>query len=210
MTEFSTANQITEVLNNLKEYVKVPIGISNKHIHLKEKDFNKLFPGEKLTIKKYLNQPGEFASEQTVTVVGPKGELSNVRILGPLRKESQVELALTDARKIGLNIPIRLSGDIEDTPSVILKSSKGEVCLSQGVIAAKRHIHISEADADLLKLKSGQVVSVKISSEHRSLIFEECIIRVGKNFKLEMHIDTDEANAVGATPMSFGKIICTD
>lgn len=199
--------QIGAIISNLTEYVNVPVGISNKHIHLTEADFRQLFPGEEMTIKKMLNQPGEFASNQVVTVVGPRGELNNVRILGPYRSHSQVELAMTDARKIGLQLPVRLSGDTAGTPGVLLKSAKGQVQLSEGAIVAKRHIHMSEEDAALLKLKAGDAVNVRLQTEERSLVFEEVLIRIGKDFNLEMHIDTDEANAAGATPKTTGKII---
>ncbi|PAD88058.1 propanediol utilization protein [Niallia circulans] len=205
------SNQLKEsvesILNNLRTAVKIPIGISNKHIHLTKEDFQKLFPNQEMTMLKPLKQPGEFASNQTVTVIGPKGNLENVRILGPYRKQSQIELAITDARKIGMKLPIRLSGDIENTPGVKLKSSFGECVLEKGAIIAKRHIHLSPVDAQLLKVSQGQCVAVRIDGQDRNMILDDCIIRIGDNFKLEMHIDTDEANAGNITPNSVATFL---
>lgn len=200
-------SRVAEVIGNLKAYVNVPIGTSNRHIHLTEQDFKKLFPYENLTIKKMLTQPGEYASEETLSVIGPKGELKNVRILGPFRKQSQVELSMTDARQIGLQVPIRMSGDIDNTPGVILKSKYGELELKEGAIVAKRHIHMTTRDAELLNLTGRESVSVEVKTDDRTLIFEECMLRVSDNFVFEMHIDTDEANAAGITSTTYGKII---
>jgi len=198
---------VEAILNNLRSAVKIPIGISNKHIHLTKEDFQKLFPNQEMTVLKPLKQPGEFASNQTVTVIGPKGNLENVRILGPYRKQSQIELAITDARKIGLKLPIRLSGDIENTPGIKLKSDFGECVLEKGAIIAKRHIHLSPVDAQLLSVKQGQKVAVRIDGNDRNIILDDCIIRIGDNFKLEMHIDTDEANAGNITPNSVATFL---
>lgn len=205
------SNQLKEsvesILNNLRTAVKIPIGISNKHIHLTKEDFQNLFPNQEMTMLKPLKQPGEFASNHTVTVIGPKGNLENVRILGPYRKQSQIELAITDARKIGMKLPIRLSGDIENTPGVKLKSEFGECLLEKGAIIAKRHIHLSPVDAQLLKVSQGQCVAVRIEGQERNMILDDCIIRIGDNFKLEMHIDTDEANAGNITPNSVATFL---
>lgn len=205
------ANDLTatvqQILGHLNEFIKIPVGISNKHMHLAEHDFQQLFPGECLTIKKTLNQPGEFAANQVVSVVGPKGKIDNIRILGPFRKQSQVELALTDARTLGLKVPIRLSGDLADTPAITLQTPKGQVMLSEGAIVAKRHIHMSPTDEALLRVENGESVAVELNSAERKTIFDDCIIRIGEKYKLEMHIDTDEANASGTTPQLFAKII---
>ncbi|MGX7024759.1 phosphate propanoyltransferase [Vagococcus hydrophili] len=173
---------------------KIPIGVSNHHIHLTQSDFDTLFPGQEMTVKVPLKQPGEFASNQTVTILGPKGEINNVRILGPCRKRSQVELSKTEARQIGVNVPIRMSGDLDGTPSVIVKTKEAQIEI-QGAIAAKRHIHMSEKDAEMLDVKKGQVVKVSVESEGRRTIFDDVIVRPDPKFVLEMHIDTDEANA---------------
>lgn len=200
MREQALEDVIGGILGNLRSAITIPIGISNRHIHLKKEDFEQLFPNQQLTVFKELNQPGEFASNQTVTAIGPKGAIDRIRILGPFRKQSQIELAITDARKIGLEIPIRLSGDIEGSPGIVLKSERGECILQNGAIIAKRHIHLSTADAKLLGLSQGQIVPVRVKGKHRNIIFEDCAIRIGENFKLEMHIDTDEANAGNITP----------
>ncbi|MBC1884540.1 phosphate propanoyltransferase [Listeria seeligeri] len=186
---------------------EIPIGVSNRHIHLTESDYNQLFPNEPIQVKKWLKQPGEFAAEQTLTVVSGKGELKSVRILGPLRKFSQVELSKTDVRMLGLQIPIRISGDIEGTPGIKLVSKTRELTLPKGVIVAKRHIHLPENVAAEYGVKQGDEVSVEVGSELRSLILHHCTIRVNNQFIPEMHIDTDEANAADIAGNAFAKII---
>ncbi|HCM90655.1 MULTISPECIES: phosphate propanoyltransferase [Vagococcus] len=173
---------------------KIPVGVSNHHIHLTQSDFETLFPGQEMTVKVPLKQPGEFASNQTVTIVGSKGEISNVRILGPCRKQSQVELSKTEARQIGVNVPIRMSGDLNGTPAVTVKTKDAQVEI-QGAIAAKRHIHMSNIDAQMLGVSKGQIVKVSVESEGRRTIFDDVVVRPDPKFVLEMHIDTDEANA---------------
>lgn len=196
---------VTDKLNVAE--TEIPIGVSNRHIHLTEKDYNQLFPDEPIQVKKWLKQPGEFAAEQTLTVVSDKGELQRVRILGPLRKFSQVELSKTDARMLGMKIPIRVSGDIEGTPSIKLVSKYGEVCLPKGAIIAKRHIHLPESVANEYGVKQGEEVSVLVGSEIRSVVLNHCTIRINNQFIPEMHIDTDEANAADIAGDSFAKII---
>ncbi|MGO2082858.1 phosphate propanoyltransferase [Vagococcus sp.] len=207
MKSKTEAKEVLSILANLKKYVKIPIGISNKHIHLSKKDFNLLFPNQSLNCLKELKQTGEFASDKVVTVIGPKGNLEKVRILGPFRQETQVELALTDTRQIGINAPIRMSGQLEGTPGVTLKSSFGEVELVRGAIVAKRHIHIPKEEAAFLNIKNNEIVKIKIETPERPLVFENCVVRVGENFVLEMHIDTDEANSAGIKSETFGKMI---
>lgn len=181
---------------------------SARHIHLTESDFKVLFGDDaSLTIKKYLSQPGQFASEQRVTVVGPKKELAGVSILGPFRNASQVELSATDARSIGLPIAIRESGMIEGTPGCKVVGPKGEIELSCGVIVAKRHIHATPEDAKELGVKDKEVVSVKVNTPERSLIFGDVVVRVSEKFALAMHIDTDESNAGNVVPGTMGEIV---
>ena len=176
---------------------KVGVGISNKHVHLNEADLATLFgAGHKLTVKKQLSQPGQFAAEEMVDVVGPKGTLKGIRILGPTRKESQVELAMTDARVIGLSLPIRESGVLEGSPGVKLIGPKGELDLAKGAIIALRHIHLSPSQAKDANLKDKDWVTVKTFGS-RPLIFEDVLIRSGDAHLSEMHIDTDEGNAAG-------------
>ena len=177
---------------------KVPVGLSNKHLHLKAADIETLFgAGHELTNKKDLVQPGQFACEEVVDIVGPKGTLKNVRVLGPARPETQVELSATDARAIGIKAPVRESGKVEGTPGCKLIGPCGEVELSEGVIIAMRHIHMLPEDAERLGVKDKQIVNVKIASPERSTIFGDVLVRVTPTSALAMHIDTDESNAAG-------------
>jgi len=176
---------------------KVSIGISNKHLHLSEADLAKLFgAGHKLTVKKELKQPGQFAAEEQVDVVGPKGTLKGLRVLGPCRKETQVELAMTDARVIGLNLPVRESGVLDGSPGVKLVGPAGEAVLTKGAIIALRHIHLSPAQAKEAGVSDKDWVTVKTYGT-RPVIFEEVLIRCGDAHLNEMHVDTDEGNAAG-------------
>ena len=173
---------------------------SARHVHVTQETLEKLFgAGYQLTVKKELSQPGQFASNEKVNVVGPKRELAGVSILGPCRKFNQVELAGTDARSIGVAAPIRESGDVAGSGACKLVGPNGEVELSEGVIVAKRHIHATPADAEALGVSDKEIVNVKVESEGRSLIFGDVIVRVSEKYALAMHIDTDESNACGAT-----------
>lgn len=186
----------------------VLVEISARHVHVSEKDLEILFgEGYKLTVKKELSQPGQFACEERVTVVGPKKELVGVSILGPCRKETQVELSLTDARSIGIKAPIRESGDIEGSAGCKLVGPKGEIELTKGVIAAKRHIHMTVADAEKYGISDKQIVSVKIPTAERSLVFDDVVARVSDSYALAMHIDTDEANAAAIPGSCTGVIL---
>ena len=186
---------------------KVEIGISNKHVHLSEADLAALFgAGYKLTVKKDLKQPGQYATEEQIDVVGPKGTIKNVRILGPTRKESQVELSQTDARGIGLTLPVRESGQLDGTPGMKLVGPAGEVELEKGGIIALRHIHLSPEQAAEAGVKDKDFVSVKTSGS-RPIIFEKVLIRAVKGFVREMHLDTDEANAAGIANDDLAEIL---
>lgn len=184
---------------------------SARHVHVTEEDLKTLF-GENasLTKKKDLSQPGQFACEERVTVVGPKKELANVSILGPCRKATQIELSATDARSIGIAAPIRESGDTVGSGACKLIGPAGEVECSDGVIVAKRHIHMTPADAEKFGVENGQVVSVKISTPERSAILGDTVVRVSDNYGLAMHIDTDESNAVGAGREQKGTIVSVE
>lgn len=181
---------------------------SARHIHVSEADLKVLF-GEnaKLTPKKDLSQPGQYACEERVTVVGPKKEIKGVSILGPVRKETQVELSATDARSIGLPIVIRESGQLEGTPGCKLVGPCGEVELTKGVIVAKRHIHATVKDAEELGVKDKDVVCVKVATPERSLVFGDVVVRVSDSYALAMHIDTDESNAGCVAPGTMGEIV---
>jgi putative phosphotransacetylase len=175
----------------------VPIGVSARHVHLSEEHIRILFgDGYSLNVLKDLSQPGQFAAQETVAVIGPKGQFEKVRILGPARKESQVEISKTDAFKLGIDPPVRESGHIEGTPGAILKGPAGEVVLERGVIIAARHIHFHTEDAARWGISDKQMLRVRVNGE-RPLIFEQVIARVSSQFALDMHIDTDEANAAG-------------
>ena len=188
---------------------QVVVEVSARHVHLSQQDLETLFgPGYELTVKKMLSQPGQYASEERVTVVGPKREIAGVSILGPVRKDTQVELSLTDARSIGVKAPVRESGDIAGSAGCKLIGPKGELEIKEGGIAAKRHIHATTADAARMGLSDKQIVSVEIpSADGRKLTFGDVVVRVSDSYALAMHIDTDESNAAAMTPNSLGTII---
>ncbi len=187
---------------------KFIVETSARHVHLCEKDIETLFgKGAALTHKKDLSQPGQFACEERVTVVGPKREIANVIVLGPARPSTQVELSLTDARTLGISAPVRESGDIAGTPGCKIVGPCGEVEITEGVIAAKRHVHMTPEDAEKFGVADKDVVSVKIDSNGRSLIFGDVVIRVKPTFALAMHIDTDESNAACAFGACYGEIV---
>ncbi len=187
---------------------EVLVEISARHLHVSEEHLEILFgKGYKLTPKKDLSQPGQFACEERVTVVGSKRELKGVSILGPCRKATQVELSLTDARSIGVSAPIRESGDVEGSGACKLIGPCGEVELTEGVIAAKRHIHMTPADAEKYGIVDTQVVSVKIDTDGRALVFGDVVTRVSPSYALAMHLDTDEANAAGIAGSCIGEIL---
>lgn len=198
MSQVVTAELVTDVIAKLRAR-PVPVGISNRHVHITEQDFNLLFPGQTLTEVKALYQPGHYAAEQAVDLVGPKGTIKNVRILGPYRKQSQVEISATNARELGVKAPIRNSGDLAGTPGIKLVSPYGEVTLSEGVIIAQRHIHMSPLDAAVFNVKNEQNVSVAVGNEPRRVILNDVSVRVDPSVILEMHLDTDEANCAGLT-----------
>lgn len=176
---------------------KVPVGVSNRHVHLSEKDLAILFgEGYQLTPMKDLSQTGQYAAEEQVTIVTKKNAIQNVRILGPVRKETQVEISRTDAFALGLKPPVRDSGSLENSAPITIVGPKGSVYIEQGVIIAMRHIHMSPRDAEQFGVKDKDIVSVKTEGE-RSVIFNNCLVRVRDDFVLEFHIDTDEANAAG-------------
>ncbi|MBR0462281.1 MAG: phosphate propanoyltransferase [Erysipelotrichaceae bacterium] len=186
---------------------KVLVETSARHVHVTDEHLEILFgKGHTLTNKKDLSQPGQFACEEKVTIVGPKGQLK-ASILGPTRKATQVELSLTDARTVGLTAEIRESGDIAGTSGCKLVGPEGEVDIEEGVIAAKRHIHLDPATAEKFGIENGQIVSIKVESEARSLTFGEVVARVSEKFLPAVHIDTDEANAAGLKGAVEGEII---
>ncbi len=189
---------------------QILVETSARHVHVTKETLEILFGKDAaLTKKKDLSQPGQYACEERVTVVGPKKSLANVSILGPCRGANQVELSATDARSIGLPIAIKESGDIAGTPGCKLIGPCGEVEIKEGVIVAKRHIHLVPETAEKLGVKNKDIVWVKIETPERKAVLGDVVIRVSENFADAMHIDTDESNAVGATPNLYGEILKT-
>ncbi len=200
---------IHSVIDDMRQR-PIPIGISNHHVHLCQKDMDRLFPGQELTVRKELKQPGQYAADQTLTLVGPKRSIENVRILGPVRSKTQIEISQTDARLMGIKAPIRLSGsgNLEKTPGMKLVSPHGEVELEQGVIIAMRHIHMSPLDALVYGVQHGENVTVELFGTSRRTVFKDVIIRMSSSMVLEMHIDTDEANAAEAdNPDMYARLL---
>lgn len=181
---------------------------SARHVHVTKETLAILFgEGHELTKKKDLSQPGQFACEERIDVVGPKKTLTGVSILGPVRPEDQVELSATDARSIGIAAPVRESADLEGTPGCKLVGPCGEVEIKQGVIVAKRHIHMTPADAEKFGVADKQIVWVRINTPERSAILGDVIVRVSEKYALAMHIDTDESNAVLGSREQYGEIV---
>ena len=182
---------------------------SARHVHVTQETLEKLFgEGYQLTVKKELSQPGQYASNERVTVVGPKKEIANVSILGPCRKLNQVELSATDARSIGIDAPIRESGDVAGSGACTLVGPAGKVELSEGVIVAKRHIHMTEKDAETFGVKNGEIVNVLVENGNgRKTIFGDTVIRVSNSYALAMHVDTDESNAAACARAQMDTIV---
>jgi len=186
---------------------KVPIGVSARHIHLMPEHVEALFgPGYRLKEWRPLSQPGQFAAEETVAVYGPKGSFPKVRILGPARKLTQLEISRTDALALGIDAPVRESGSIEGTPGVRIVGPAGEVTVDKGVIVAARHIHFHTSDAEKWGIRDKQLLKVRVGGE-RGVVFEQVIARVSDQFALDMHIDTDEGNAAGVKTGDIGVIV---
>ena len=203
-----TIEQIAnEVVAELREKLFIPVEASGRHIHLSRADADILFGvGYQFTKVKDLSQPGQYACKERVTVTGPKGSIHNVIVLGPERKQSQMEVSLTDALALGIKAPVRQSGDVKGSPGITVTNGSRSVTLSEGIIVAKRHIHMTPEDAQRFNVKDGEIVKIKVSGS-RPVIFEDTVIRVSKDFRTYMHIDYDEANACGYNKDSWGIII---
>lgn len=187
---------------------KILVETSARHVHLSEADLEVLLgKGQSLTVKKMLSQPGQFASNERINLVGPKNTIANVLILGPTRPSTQVEISLTDARSLGISVPVRESGDITGSAGLKLVGPVGEVEIKEGAIAAKRHIHLDPATAEELGVCDKQIVSAKVDTNGRSLIFGDVVVRVSEKFAPAVHIDTDEANAAGCSGEIYAEII---
>lgn len=206
------AAQVAEILNEASdpcalrpEDDTIPVEISARHVHLSESDAKELFGGP-LTPERDLSQPGQFLCRERVRLIGPRGVMDNVAVLGPVREASQVEISATDARALGITAPVRQSGDIAGTPGIILASATGVVGLQQGVIVAARHIHMPPEDAARFCVNDRDKVDVRLESE-RPVILEDVLVRVHNNFALAMHIDFDEGNSAGWNKNVRGRIL---
>lgn len=183
----------------------VELEASGRHVHVTKEQAQLLF-GHGLTAKRPLSQPGQYLANERVTVIGPKGEFKNVAVLGPERKEAQVEISLTDGKSLGLTPPIRASGNVENSPGAILVGPSGRVELSRGVIAAQRHIHMTPEDASRFGVQDKQIVRLQTYTD-RPLVFGNTVVRVSKDFATFVHLDYDEANACGFKPGDLGRIL---
>lgn len=193
------------LVGQVMERLFVEMEASGRHVHLTDAQIQTLF-GHDLTPAKPLSQPGQFAAKERLTVVGPKGELKNVVVLGPARKEAQVEVSLTDTRVLGLQVPVRQSGDVAGSPGATLIGPAGQITIPQGVIAAQRHIHLTPGDAERFGVKDKQVVKLQTLTT-RPVVFEDVVIRVSSDFAPRVHLDFDEANACGYTAGDYGRIL---
>jgi len=188
--------------------MKVPIAVSARHAHLSVATLKKLFGADhQLHVRTWLSQTGQFAAEETVSLVGPHGRLDHVRLMGPPRAQDQVELSRSDEIALGIDAPLRLSGDLARTPGLRVEGPAGSVTLEGGVITALRHIHAGPEDAQRLGLRHGETVGVRIDSAGRDLTFNDVVVRVAPGFHLELHLDTDEANAAGVAHGGVGEIL---
>ena len=183
----------------------VEMEASGRHVHVTKEQALALF-GHALTPKRPLSQPGQYLANERVTVIGPKGQFENVAVLGPERKDAQVELSVSDARHLGINAPVRLSGDIANTPGATLKGHHGTVKLDTGVLVAKRHIHMTPEDAAMMQVQDKQVVRLQTFTD-RPLIFDDVVVRVSPDFQTRVHLDYDEANACGFVNGDLGRIL---
>lgn len=186
--------------------VQIPVAISARHAHLSQRTINVLFGRDyRLHPAKALSQPGQFASQETVALVGPAGRIPHVRVLGPPRAEDQIEISRTDELTLGVDAPLRLSGDLAQTPGIFIEGPAGRLQLDAGVVRALRHIHMSPEDAARLGVRNRDVVSVSVRGGGRDLVFDEVVVRVAPSFRLELHLDSDEGNAAGVGP---GSVCC--
>ena len=193
------------LVNAVLERILVPLEASGRHVHLMREQAEILF-GHGLTPERPLSQPGQYLSKERVTVIGPKGEFRNVAVLGPERREAQVEISLTDGKALGIQPPVRLSGETVGSPGCILVGSQGRVELDRGVIAAQRHIHLTPADAARFGVRDRQVVHLQTFTA-RPVVFEDTVVRVSGDFAAAMHLDYDEANACGFRKGDLGRIL---
>lgn len=196
---------VDEIVRSVMGRIFVELEASGRHVHVTKEQARMLF-GHDLTEKRPLSQPGQYLANERVTVVGPKGQFENVAVLGPCRKEAQVEISLTDGRQLGVEPPVRPSGTVAGSPGATLVGPRGEVRLREGVIAAQRHVHMTPEDAENMGVKDKQVVKLQTFTQ-RPVIFEDVLVRVSKDFATFAHLDYDEANACGFQPGDLGRIL---
>lgn len=188
--------------------IRIPIAVSARHAHLSQQTIDQVFGvGHQLRPRTWLSQTAQFAAQETVTLVGSKSQLRNVRVMGPPRERDQIEISRTDELELGLEAPVRVSGDLAGTPGITVQGPVGSRILNSGVISARRHIHMNPQDATRLGLQNGQSVQVNIDSEGRDLVFGDVAVRIRPDFHLELHLDTDEANAAGVTNGSYAELL---
>ena len=200
------ATDIQAIANAVIGRIFVEMEASGRHVHLTKAQASALF-GHGLTPERPLSQPGQFVARERVTVIGPKGEFRNVAVLGPERKEAQVEISLTDCRVLGIsNVPVRLSGDVNGSPGVILAGPQGRITLAQGVIVAQRHIHLTPAEGMRFGVQDKQIVRLQTYTD-RPVLFEDVIVRISDQFSPRVHLDYDEANACGFRTGDLGRIL---
>ena len=197
--------ELDALTQQVLERLFIELEASGRHVHVTKAQALTLF-GHELTPQRELSQPGQFLAKERVSVVGPKGRFDNVAVLGPERPEAQVEISLTDAKTLGITPPVRQSGDVKNTPGAVLEGSCGKVTLAQGVIAAKRHIHMTPKDAAVMGVKDRQVVKLQVYTD-RPVVFEDVVVRVDPNFAARVHLDYDEANACGFQKGDLGRIL---
>jgi acetate kinase len=209
--ELTVAMETAELLASLarsREPLRIPVAVSARHAHLSQQTLEQLFgPGFQLTPRAPLSQPGQFSANETVSLIGPRGRIDNVRLLGPARRRDQVEISRTDEFTLGVDAPVRISGDLQNTPGITLEGPRGRVTIANGLIVARRHIHMGTDDAQRFGVKDCDVVSVRIDSDGRDVVFEDVSVRVSPDFQLELHLDTDEANAAGVGQGALAEIV---
>ena len=197
--------ELEQLTEQVLRRIFIELEASGRHVHVTKAQAQALF-GHPLTPKRDLSQPGQYLANERVTVIGPKGKFENVAVLGPEREAGQVEISLTDARTLGTEGIVRLSGDVQSTPGILLQGEQGTVSLREGVIVAKRHIHITPEDAARMQVKDKQVVRLQTYTD-RPLVFDDVVVRVSPSFRTRVHLDYDEANACGFRTGDLGRIL---
>jgi acetate kinase len=208
--ELSMANEAAQLLERSQApSARIPVAVSARHAHLSQATLDRLFGhGYRLQERTALSQPGQFSAQETVSLIGPRGRLDGVRLMGPPREQDQIEISRTDEFTLGIDAPVRISGDLSNTPGMTLEGPAGRTTIASGVICARRHIHMSPADAQRFGLHDHDAVQVKLDTAGRDVTFADVVVRVSPQFQTELHLDTDEANAAGITAGQTAELIC--